>query len=224
MATAARTPHLSLRLQRLIPPALFIAPAALALILTMAAPMAAAILLSLQHWNGMAPPQLGRLQQLPASVAGPDVPEGALAHRIFHGVHRDPADRSAAADREPAQFRHPWKHGVPDALLHAGHHFAGDQRPALGDAVRAQFRRRSTASCGRSDWARSPSCGSPTPTRSCRASSSSRCGSRSASISSSSSPRCRASPTSSTRRPSWTAPMHGRASCTSPFRPSGRSS
>ena len=57
MATAVRPTHSSLRLQRLIPPALFIAPAALALILTMAAPMAAAILLSLQHWNGMAPPR-----------------------------------------------------------------------------------------------------------------------------------------------------------------------
>ena len=37
-------------------PALFIAPAALALILTMAAPMADAVLLSLQHWDGMTPP------------------------------------------------------------------------------------------------------------------------------------------------------------------------
>ena len=37
-------------------PALFIAPAALALILTMAAPMADAVLLSLQRWDGMTPP------------------------------------------------------------------------------------------------------------------------------------------------------------------------
>ena len=57
MATAARPTHLSLRLRRLLPPALFIAPAALALILTMAAPMADAVLLSLQHWDGMAPPR-----------------------------------------------------------------------------------------------------------------------------------------------------------------------
>ena len=56
MATAVRPMHLSLRLRRLIAPALFIAPAALALILTMAAPMADAVLLSLQHWNGMTPP------------------------------------------------------------------------------------------------------------------------------------------------------------------------
>ena len=46
----------SLRLRRLIAPAMFIAPAALALILTMAAPMADAVLLSLQHWDGMTPP------------------------------------------------------------------------------------------------------------------------------------------------------------------------
>ena len=57
MARPASPTYLSLRLQRLIPPALFIAPAAVALILTMAAPMAAAVLLSLQHWNGMAPPK-----------------------------------------------------------------------------------------------------------------------------------------------------------------------
>jgi ABC-type sugar transport system permease subunit len=46
----------SLRLRRLMAPAMFIAPAALALILTMAAPMADAILLSLQNWDGMRPP------------------------------------------------------------------------------------------------------------------------------------------------------------------------
>jgi ABC-type sugar transport system permease subunit len=57
MARPASPTHLPLRLQRLIPPALFIAPAALALILTMATPMAAAVLLSLQHWNGMSPPK-----------------------------------------------------------------------------------------------------------------------------------------------------------------------
>src|SRR5271165_2901246 len=56
MAAAARPMRLSLRLKHLIAPALFIAPAALALILTMAAPMAYAVLLSLQHWSGMAPP------------------------------------------------------------------------------------------------------------------------------------------------------------------------
>jgi ABC-type sugar transport system permease subunit len=56
MVAAARPMRLSSRLKRLIAPALFIAPAALALILTMAAPMAYAVLLSLQHWNGMAPP------------------------------------------------------------------------------------------------------------------------------------------------------------------------
>ena len=37
-------------------PALFIAPAAAALILTMAVPMADAVMLSLQNWNGMSPP------------------------------------------------------------------------------------------------------------------------------------------------------------------------
>ncbi len=57
MAIALRPPLLSLRTRRLIPPVLFIAPAGLALVLTMAAPMAAAVLLSLQHWNGMAPPK-----------------------------------------------------------------------------------------------------------------------------------------------------------------------
>jgi len=57
MATALRPTPSPLRLRRLIPPLLFIAPAGLALILTMAAPMGAAVLLSLQHWNGMAPPQ-----------------------------------------------------------------------------------------------------------------------------------------------------------------------
>jgi ABC-type sugar transport system permease subunit len=46
----------SLRLRSLIAPALFIAPAAVALILTMAAPMADAFLLSLQRWDGMSPP------------------------------------------------------------------------------------------------------------------------------------------------------------------------
>ena len=56
MATAARSRALSLRLRPFIAPALFIAPAALALILTMAAPMADAVLLSLQNWNGMTPP------------------------------------------------------------------------------------------------------------------------------------------------------------------------
>lgn len=56
MATAVRPKPLSLRLRPLIAPALFIAPAALALILTMAAPMADAILLSLEHWDGMRPP------------------------------------------------------------------------------------------------------------------------------------------------------------------------
>ena len=48
--------NLSLRLRPLIAPALFIAPAAVALILTMAVPMADAVLLSLQHWDGMTPP------------------------------------------------------------------------------------------------------------------------------------------------------------------------
>ncbi len=57
MATSARPPFVPLRLQPFIAPALFIAPAALALILTMAVPMADAILLSLQHWNGMTPPK-----------------------------------------------------------------------------------------------------------------------------------------------------------------------
>jgi ABC-type sugar transport system permease subunit len=44
------------RLRPFIAPALFIAPAALALILTMAVPMVDAIMLSLQNWNGMTPP------------------------------------------------------------------------------------------------------------------------------------------------------------------------
>lgn len=57
MATTARPTKLPSRLQPFIAPALFIAPAALALILTMAVPMADAILLSLQHWNGMTPPK-----------------------------------------------------------------------------------------------------------------------------------------------------------------------
>ncbi len=48
---------MSLRLRRSVAPALFIAPAAIALFLTMAVPMADAVLLSLQHWNGMAPPR-----------------------------------------------------------------------------------------------------------------------------------------------------------------------
>ena len=121
---------------------MFIAPAALALILTMAAPMADAVLLSLQHWNGMSPPTWAGFSNYLNLIARRDVLQGALAHRLLHGLHRDPADHSAVADRQPAQFRHPRKHGVPDALLHAGDHFAGDQRPALGDAVRAQFRRR----------------------------------------------------------------------------------
>jgi ABC-type sugar transport system permease subunit len=56
MAAVARPMRLSLRLKRLIAPALFIAPATLALILTMAVPMTDAVLLSLQHWDGMAPP------------------------------------------------------------------------------------------------------------------------------------------------------------------------
>ena len=56
MATAVRPKSLSLRLRPLIAPALFIAPAALALILTMAAPMADAVLLSLERWDGMTPP------------------------------------------------------------------------------------------------------------------------------------------------------------------------
>ncbi len=44
------------RRRRLIAPLLFIAPAGLAVILTMAAPMVDAVLLSLQRWNGMTPP------------------------------------------------------------------------------------------------------------------------------------------------------------------------
>ena len=56
MAAAVRPNTLSRRLRPLIAPAAFIAPAALALILTMAAPMADAVLLSLQHWDGMTPP------------------------------------------------------------------------------------------------------------------------------------------------------------------------
>jgi ABC-type sugar transport system permease subunit len=56
MTPAVRPVNRSLRLRRLMAPALFIAPAALALILTMAAPMADAVLLSLQHWDGMTPP------------------------------------------------------------------------------------------------------------------------------------------------------------------------
>ena len=44
------------RLRPIIAPALFIAPAALALILTTAVPMIDAIMLSLQNWNGMTPP------------------------------------------------------------------------------------------------------------------------------------------------------------------------
>ena len=47
---------LSLRAQSLIAPVLFIAPAGLALILLMAVPMADAVLLSLQRWNGMGSP------------------------------------------------------------------------------------------------------------------------------------------------------------------------
>jgi raffinose/stachyose/melibiose transport system permease protein len=57
MATPADTRILSLRLRRMLAPALFIAPAALAVMLTMAAPMADAIYLSLEHWNGMTPPR-----------------------------------------------------------------------------------------------------------------------------------------------------------------------
>ena len=56
MGAATRPMPLPLRLRRLIAPASFIAPAALAVILTMAVPMADAVLLSLQHWNGMAAP------------------------------------------------------------------------------------------------------------------------------------------------------------------------
>lgn len=47
---------LSLRWQRIVAPALFIAPAAVALILTMAVPVVDAVLLSMQNWNGMTPP------------------------------------------------------------------------------------------------------------------------------------------------------------------------
>jgi ABC-type sugar transport system permease subunit len=57
MAIANRQISLSLRLRPLIAPALFIAPATLVLILTMAVPMADAVLLSLQHWDGMRPPR-----------------------------------------------------------------------------------------------------------------------------------------------------------------------
>ena len=56
MANAGSPMSLSLRLRPFIAPALFIAPAAVALILTMAVPMADAVVLSLQNWNGMAPP------------------------------------------------------------------------------------------------------------------------------------------------------------------------
>ena len=55
MAAAARRIKLSLRWQRIVAPALFIAPAAVALILTMAVPVADAVLLSMQNWNGMTP-------------------------------------------------------------------------------------------------------------------------------------------------------------------------
>ena len=48
--------NFSSRLRPLIAPASFIAPAAVALILTMAVPMADAVMLSLQNWNGMSPP------------------------------------------------------------------------------------------------------------------------------------------------------------------------
>ena len=56
MASDVRPMNRSLRLRRVIAPAMFIAPAAVALILTMATPMADAVLLSLQHWDGMTPP------------------------------------------------------------------------------------------------------------------------------------------------------------------------
>ena len=159
----------SLRLQRLIAPALFIAPAALALILTMAVPMADAILLSLQHWNGMAPPTWAGFSNY-LSLMHDETFFRALWHTAyFTVVHRDPADHPAAADRQPPQFRHPRQHGLPDALLHAGDHFAGHQRPALGHAVRAQFRRREQLPARDRTGQRSPSCGSPTPTPSCRA-------------------------------------------------------
>ena len=56
MVTVDRPTSSSLRVQSLIAPALFIAPAAVALLLLMAVPTADAIVLSLQNWNGMAPP------------------------------------------------------------------------------------------------------------------------------------------------------------------------
>src|SRR5262249_24748790 len=61
--------------------------------------------------------KVGRLQQLSEPDSGRDVPESALAHRLFHGLHRDPTNRSALAYSEPAQFRRPRKHGFPDALF-----------------------------------------------------------------------------------------------------------
>jgi ABC-type sugar transport system permease subunit len=53
---ATQSASLSLRLRPHLAPILFIAPAGVALLLLMAVPIADAVLLSLQNWNGMGPP------------------------------------------------------------------------------------------------------------------------------------------------------------------------
>jgi ABC-type sugar transport system permease subunit len=54
MAEPRKNPPLALR--SLVVPAIFIGPAALALVLLMAVPIADAVILSFQNWNGMKPP------------------------------------------------------------------------------------------------------------------------------------------------------------------------
>ena len=83
---------------------------------------------------------LGRLQELPPDARRPHLPARARQHRLFHRRDRAPAVDPAAPRRGAPQLRHPRRRHLPHRLLHAGDHLAGDQRPALGDDLRAELR------------------------------------------------------------------------------------
>ncbi len=118
----------------------FLSPAAIVLLLFMAVPMVNSIILSFQSWNGMSPPVWAGLKNYRALFGDRLFLDRARQHRLFHDRDRRPAEHDPAPRGQHARLQNSRRHDLPHALLHARHHLAGDQRPALGDDLRAEFR------------------------------------------------------------------------------------
>ena len=121
-------------------PFAFLAPAALMLLVFMAVPMANSILLSFQSWNGMSDPVWVGFKNYRAML-GDRIFVLALANTAYFTI-ATVLLQSILPLLVAALLSSGIRGGVifRTALFHAGDHLAGDQRPALGDDLRAELR------------------------------------------------------------------------------------